>query len=62
MVMSLPGTIVAATAKKAAEDGSPGTTMVCGFSSASPVSMITRPSGVGSTVSCAPKPASMRSL
>ena len=56
-----PGTISAATAQNAADDGSPGTTICRGRSSASPVSEMTRPSGVASTVSSAPKPHSIRS-
>ena len=62
IVTSLPGTIDAATAQNAAELGSPGTTMFCGFNSASPVIEMTRPRLVGSTVSVAPNPASIRSL
>ena len=57
-----PGTSSAATTKKAADEGSPGTSMVWGLSSASPTSWIVRvPSGATSTDSCAPKPFSMRS-
>jgi len=59
---SLPGTIDAATSQKAAEEGSPGTTIDCGFSSASPVIEMIRPSGTSSTLSAAPKPVSIRSL
>ncbi len=62
MVMSLPGTMSAATIGKAADEGSPGTSMICGRNSASPVMVMMRPSGDGSVRICAPKPASMRSL
>ncbi len=62
IVTSDPGTIDAATIQKPADEGSPGTVMSCGFSSASPWIAISLPSGVSSTVSSAPKPRSMRSL
>jgi hypothetical protein len=62
MMMSLPGTMSAATIGKAADDGSPGTWMVCGFSSASPRMVMIRPCGDSVTESWAPNPASMRSL
>src|SRR3546814_13756708 len=45
MVTSDPGTTSAATIKKAADAGSPGTTMVCGRSSASPRTRIWRGTG-----------------
>ena len=61
MMMSDPGTIDAATAQNAADEGSPGTTMSCARSSASPLSEMMRPSGVSSTVRSAPKPLSIRS-
>ena len=59
---SLPGTISAATMKNAAELGSPGTSITCGFSSASPTIRIVRvPCESTSTVRSAPNPRSIRS-
>ena len=61
MVSSLPGMTSAATMKKAAEEGSPGTSISCGRNSASPVRRITRSPLTSSTSSAAPKPRSIRS-
>ena len=57
-----PSVISAAQTGNAAEDGSRGTIMVCGFNSGCPVNVITRPSLVSSTLISAPKPANMRSV
>ena len=58
-----PGTSSAATIGKAAEEGSPGTMICCGLSSASPTrEMIRVPSASVSTLISAPKPRSIRSL
>ena len=62
IISSLPGTSSAATMKNAAEEGSPGTAIVCGRSSASPRRRMVRvPSLAVSTVSSAPNPLSIRS-
>ena len=62
ITMSEPGVMRAATMGKAAEDGSPGTSRACAFSSCWPSMVMWRPSGFCSTVICAPKPFSMRSV
>ncbi len=62
-VTSEPGVISAATTGKAAEEGSPGTMIDCGRSSASPLSVMMRvPSASNSTFNSAPKPLSILSL
>src|SRR3546814_2830710 len=61
MTMCDPGTSSAATIGKAAEEGSPGTTISCGFNSVSPsMDMIRVPSVWTSTSSFAPNPVSIR--
>ena len=52
----------AAQTGNAAEDGSRGTSMLCGCNSGWPVSVMTRPASVSSTVSVAPKPVNIRSV
>ena len=62
IVRSLPGTSVAATMKKAAEEGSPGTVTSQGFNSASPWMAMTVSPFSTPTSRLAPKPASIRSV
>ena len=63
MVTSDPGTRRAATRGKAADDGSPGTAMVWPFRTPRPSMWMWRaPSPSVSTMTEAPKPASMRSV
>ena len=63
MTISEPGTINAATSGNAADEGSLGTAMGVGLSSASPVTWIAlAPSASGSTAILPPKACTMRSV
>jgi len=62
IMISDPGTIDAATMKKAAEEGSPGTVTSIGLSSASPWMAMTVSPFSSPTSSFAPKPVNIRSV